>query len=354
MATEASTKSKSNRVLELYRQFTEGKLVNKSEQAKYYGVNERSIQRDIDSIRDFLAEQHTQLGLIQSIEYDTKKKGYKLVSQTPKHLAKGEMLAICKILIESRAFSKVDLESLLTRMLSLCVSTADKQQANQCIANELYNYKDPAHLPLKTDLIWKIEQAIKEQQVVEVTYTKLKDKATVTRRLQPVGILFSEFYFYLMGIIEDPGERENFKKQNDPYPTIYRLDRIQDIKFTGEHFSIPYQDRFKEGEYKNRIQYMYGGEIQHLEFKYYGSSIEAVLDKLPMATIASQEQSAEDNNTVYTVNAEVFGHGILMWLLSQGSRVEVIKPQSIKDQWLKEVQAIIDREQTKEDRRQKI
>lgn len=346
MNTGTNGSSKSGRVLELYQLFIEGKLVNKSEQAKRYGVNERSIQRDIDSIRDFLAEQHTQQGLVQSIEYDAKEKGYKLVSQRQENLTKGEILAICKILIESRAFSKVDIESLLGRMLSLCVSTTDKQQAKQCIANELYNYIDPAHPSLNTDLVWKVEQAIKEQEIVDVTYTKLKNKATVTRRLQPVGILFSEFYFYLMGVIDDTEARERFKKQNDPYPTIYRLDRIVDIKFTGEHFSIPYKDRFKEGEYRNRVQYMYGGEVQQLEFKYYGPSIEAVLDKLPMATVTHQEESIDGSNKeVYTVTAEVFGHGIIMWLLSQGSKVEVIKPQSIKAQWLKEVQTIIDREQ---------
>ena len=43
---------------------------------------------------------------------------------------------------------------------------------------------------------------------------------------------------------------------------------------------------------------MFGGEIQHIEFKYYGSSIEAVLDKLPMAEIA------EESEGCYTVKAE--------------------------------------------------
>ena len=65
--------------------------------------------------------------------------------------------------------------------------------------------------------------------------------------------------------------------------TIYRVDRIQSIKDTNEKFVIPYKDRFKEGEYKNRVQFMYGGELQQVEFKYYGPSVEAVLDKLPMA-----------------------------------------------------------------------
>ena len=33
---------------------------------------------------------------------------------------------------------------------------------------------------------------------------------------------------------------------------------------TGEKFSVPYKDRFKEGEYKNRTQFMFGGEPQRL------------------------------------------------------------------------------------------
>ena len=68
-----------------------------------------------------------------------------------------------------------------------------------------------------------------------------------------------------------------------PFLLFTRVDRIQSIKDTNEKFVIPYKDRFKEGEYKNRVQFMYGGELQQVEFKYYGPSVEAVLDKLPMA-----------------------------------------------------------------------
>ncbi len=45
---------KTTRVLELYQDFLSGKLINKQQAAEQYHVNVRSIQRDIDSIRDFL------------------------------------------------------------------------------------------------------------------------------------------------------------------------------------------------------------------------------------------------------------------------------------------------------------
>lgn len=37
-------------------------------------------------------------------------------------------------------------------------------------------------------------------------YTRLKDKAAVTRILEPVDIMFSEFYFYLVAYITDESE----------------------------------------------------------------------------------------------------------------------------------------------------
>ena len=160
----------------------------------------------------------------------------------------------------------------------------------------------------------------------------------MARRIEPVGILFSEYYFYLMGFIVDPEKRKDFDKEDDPFPTIYRIDRIQSVKNTNEKFVIPYKDRFKEGEYKNRVQFMYGGELQQVEFKYYGPSIEAVLDKLPMAKVVEEKEG------VYTVKAETFGKGILMWLLSQGSKVEVIGPENLKIEWLAESVEILKRE----------
>ena len=61
---------KTTRVLELYQDFLSGKLINKQQAAEQYHVNVRSIQRDIDSIRDFLSEQCAKEGIVRKIEYD--------------------------------------------------------------------------------------------------------------------------------------------------------------------------------------------------------------------------------------------------------------------------------------------
>lgn len=106
---------KTTRVLELYQDFLSGKLINKQQAAEQYHVNARSIQRDIDSIRDFLSEQE---GIVKKIEYDKKENGYSLVTQEIEQLSRGEVLALCKILLESRAFTKEQVEKQLQIILN--------------------------------------------------------------------------------------------------------------------------------------------------------------------------------------------------------------------------------------------
>lgn len=48
--------NKSARVLSIYNKLVGGEVVNKTFEANWFGVNEKSIQRDIDEIRNFLSQ----------------------------------------------------------------------------------------------------------------------------------------------------------------------------------------------------------------------------------------------------------------------------------------------------------
>lgn len=82
-----------------------------------------------------------------------------------------------------------------------------------------------------------------------------------------------------------------------------------------EHFHIPYSSRFEEGEFRKRIQFMYGVKLRKVKFKYRGENVEAILDRLPTAKILDEEDG------ICTMSAEVFGKGIDMWMRSQGDNV---------------------------------
>lgn len=311
-------RDKVERVLGIYTRLMNGYVVNKSEEAEKYGVNERSIQRDIDDIRSFLEMDVENAGVINSVIYDRAEKGYRLEQIYKMKLTNSEVLAICKILLDSRAFTKKEMSEMLRKLIECCIPECNRKLVTDLIKNEEFHYIEPRHRKVFIDTMWEIGQAIQQSRYIEISYQRTKDKAIVKRKVKPLAIMFSEYYFYVTAIIDDEEVRQHFDVIDDSSPTIYRIDRIQALTVLEEHFHIPYSNRFEEGEFRKRIQFMLGGKLQKIKFKYSGASIEAVLDRLPTAKILSEEDG------VYTVSAEVFGKGIEMWLRSQGESVEVI------------------------------
>jgi predicted DNA-binding transcriptional regulator YafY len=300
---------KSARLLEIYSRLSEGAVLKKSELAQDFHVTQRSIQRDIEDLRCFFAERH----LEQDVIYDTKLRGYRLIQATPKGLSNSEILAVCKILLESRSMRKDEMLPILDKLIFCAVPESSQKAVKALIANEELHYVEPHHNRPILDGLWEIGQAIKNQQIIEIEYERMKEPRLVRRRVQPVGIMFSEYYFYLTAFLED---KTDFENPDDLFPTIYRIDRIHSFKVLDEHFRIPYTSRFEEGEFRKRIQFMYGGKLERVKFRYSGPSIEAVLDRLPTARILSQDENG------WTVEAEAFGKGIEMWLRSQGDFIE--------------------------------
>ena len=307
---------KNDRILDIYTRLLNGESINKQEAAARYGVNEKSIQRDIDDIRDYFSQKLVEGGQGKAVVYNRQVKGYYLETQSQTKLTNSEILAVCKILLDSRAFIKGDMGRILEKLLTGCVPRKNLLMVKELISNEAFHYVEPRHHRAVLDKIWDIGIAVKACRVIEITYSKRKGES-VHRRLEPLAIMFSEYYFYLTAFIEDV-DKSQFHVENDPFPTIYRIDRIESLEVTKDHFRIPYKDRFEEGEFRKRIQFMYGGKLQKTEFWYSGDSVEAVMDRLPTAEILREEDGK------YLISAETFGTGIEMWLRSQGDAVEIV------------------------------
>lgn len=161
-----------------------------------------------------------------------------------------EILAICKILLDSRAFCKEEMQAILDKLNSTCVPKSNQKLVKALISNEAFHYVEPRHRTKLLDIIWRIAQAANEHRYIEISYERSKDKLVVKRKIKPVAIMFSEYYFYLTAFIDDEDVRKDFDVENDKYPTIYRIDRIKELKELDEHFNVPYQDRFEEGEFR--------------------------------------------------------------------------------------------------------
>lgn len=312
------SKDKSRRVLNIYANLIDGKTIYKKELAQKFGVNERTIQRDFDEVRSFLDQKGLETGVTNELIYDRAFNGYRLEHSNSMKLENGEILAISKILLDSRAFTKKEMSSIIHRLVDCCVPKENRKMVSELIGNEEYHYIELQHKTVFIDKMWEIGQAIQQNKYIEIEYQRIKGHDIVKRKIKPVAIMFSEYYFYMAAFLDDKDEsKQHFDVINDSFPTIYRIDRIKKMSILEERFFIPYRDRFEEGEFRKRIQFMYGGKLQKVKFLYKGESVEAVLDRLPTAKILDEADG------VYTISAEVFGKGIEMWLRSQGDSIKI-------------------------------
>ena len=174
----------------------------------------------------------------------------------------------------------------------------------------MFNFVPLQHNNKLLSKLWELSEFIRNKEIIEITYAKTNGKE-VQRTLKPVAIIFSEYYFYLIAY---------FNKSKYDDPVVFRVDRIKTYKKIGEKFHIEDSKRFEDGEFRKRVQFMYTGELMKISFEFYGNSIEPVLDRLPTAEVIEEFEGG------FSVKAEVYGTGIKMWILSQGSNVRVTSP----------------------------
>ena len=312
-----------DRLLYMYSRLVDGKMLYKKEEAQRFGCSLRSIQRDIEDLRSFLHEQNEATGLVQDLIYNQKLGAYQLVPPSRNMLSNEEVFATLKILLESRAFTKKELYPIIDKLIDCCIPKTEQQRVSELIGNEKLLYVEPQHQDKFLKKMWELSGAVREQQEVTIAYRRT-DGVQVQRTVQPVGIMFSEFYFYLIAFIAPKDKKKvKFEIENDPFPTIYRIDRIKGFTVTDKHFAVPYAQRFEEGEFRKRIQFMYGGHLQRLRFYFKGSCYEYILDRLPTAKVVQEDEKGT------LIEAEVFGKGIDIWLKSQGELIEVVSRQEL-------------------------
>ena len=296
------------RLLLLREDLEKGKNINKEEIKAKFDIDDKTFQRDIDFLRAFYTEN---INPEIEIKYNKKKKGY-ILENNKDRFRNEEILAISKILLESRAFCKDELDELL-RKLRLLSEEDEMKQVKEMIKNEKFNYVPLKHGKKLLDLIWELSKYITKQEIISISYTTKEGKSKV-HRIKPVSIMFSEYYFYIVSFMAD--------KFVEDGPTIFRIDRIKKLKGTGENFEVPYLERFEDGEFRKRVQFMLSGKLRTVKFEYTGI-LEVVQDRLPTAEVV-EEIKLDDGIKKYVITAEVYGKGIDMWLKSQGDKVKVI------------------------------
>lgn len=306
MKSIENSSRKHDRVLEIYNRLLSGEILIKEELAEEFGVGEKSIQRDIDALRDFCFNRSVSDGEEMEITYDRIAKGYRLKNYRSISLTNAELFTVVKILLESRALNKAEMTDIVDKIVEACIPPKEQKKMKGLTKNELFHYVEPRHQKALIENVWNIGTAVYAHKIIHLEYQKTNGEIT-NKLIKPVGIMCSEYYFYLIAY---PGDAD---KKHSGYPTVYRIDRIKSYRIKEDGFDIPYADRFEEGEFRKRIPFMWTGKLKTERFIYKGRDINAVLDRLPTAVAKLQKDGT------WKVTAEVFGKvGFQMWARGQG------------------------------------
>ena len=131
----------------------------------------------------------------------------------------------------------------------------------------------------------------------------------------PLGLTWTDENYYLIAYSD---EREKILH--------FRVDKMSDIKIIEEKASIP-PERFDMTEYTNRTFGMYGGKAEKVTLEMTNDLVGVIIDRFGKEV--SIMKSDEEH---FRVNLDVsLSPVFLSWLLSFGSRVKVISPQSLID-----------------------
>lgn len=311
---------KNNRILEIFYRTLKGERVSSKNLADYYGVSTKTINRDINQIKEFLAD-HGELMGYAELNYSKKDKSYVLNSNN--FLLNKELFAIVKVLLGSRCFNRNDLLMIIQK-LEKFTTPNERDMFKSIIKKEILHYHEvKSDCQDVIDNLWKIIRCIDDRKVITITYYKMS-RDEVKRKIKPVSIMFSEYYFYLIAY-----------KYDDPTfsPIYFRIDRITNILEHREKFSLQYKYDFNEGDLREKNQFMFPGDNVKIQFEFNGLSAQAILDRLPTAKIIEMQSH---NHCI--IEAEVnYGRGIIMYLLSQGSWVRVLSPQYLIDDMVAEI-----------------
>lgn len=312
--------TKQERILELFFRGLRGEALYVRKLADEYGISTKTVSRTISDLKSFLADHRDLVGNTE-LMYSSQERCYRL--HMDEFLTNQELFALVEVMIGSRAFSKMELLS-LTEKLRQLTTPEDRGKLSDLIRKELYHYSEVKHdCDSVQAVLWQLANCISERREITLEYTRT-DRVIVSHRLRPASVMFTDYYFYLIAF---PVEG-NLEK-----PLYFRVDRIKHITEHRKQFSAN-EGEFDEGLLRQRSLFMWPGKLRTIRFEFTGPSVQAVLDKLPTARIIERDGGK------YIIEAEVYGDGIKMWLLSQGNWVKVIGPEEFVSEIREEIAAL--------------
>lgn len=296
--------SVNDRVAEIFIRMIQGETIYKKDEALRYKISERSIERYMKSIGDYIQDSGINMSYIRK-SMPTR---YSITKNTD--IPFEEILTLLKIVIGTRAFNKPEFEQLKNRLLSQ-LSKDDRAKATRLTNSTVAKY-----VPIKSkfNLLGRIKDFsnyIDDNTTIDYKY--LSSTGILRQGFAlPVSLYFDTFYFYIVMYSEET-------EKSIPY----RLDRFQKYNASkARKIKIPQMLKKDDGEDRKDTYLLNYGHTVNFEF-YYSGYPQTALDRIPNSRI----KQTLDNEVL--IEGTAYSQGLILWIMGQGSRVRVKSPASL-------------------------
>jgi predicted DNA-binding transcriptional regulator YafY len=296
------------------RLIREGKYPNTGRLAELVEVTARTIQRDIEYMRDMFNA---------PIEYSPARRGFYYsepnfyLKSVP--LTEGELFSIALFdrLLEQYRNTPLerDLRNIFGKIVR-CLPDTVNVDANFLTGQMTFI---PDHIPLIDQSVFKtIFAGIKNTLTVTFDYRPLSKETSMRRTVNPYHAVCQKGNWYVIGHCADKGE-----------PRLFALSRVRNVTLTKQTFTVP-EDFNPQAYFDKEMGVWASSRTPYMVELLFDREISAyALDRQWHST---QEVSARDDGSVYVKFTTTQMPEVLRWVLGQGHTVKALGPAELVEQ----------------------
>ncbi len=309
------------RMMRIHAQLKAGDFPNCRKIAEEIEVSSKTIQRDIDFMRD-------RLGL--PIEYDPIRFGFHYTEEVTSfpsiEVSEGEIAALFVAQKALAQYQGTPFERpLRSAFRKITDGLKERVSFSWSDLDDLISFHSAGASVADLELFEAVSQAVLRSVEIEFEYRKLKSSRYEARRLRPFHIASLENQWYVFGEDLARGQLRTFA-----------LPRMRKARLTSHRFRRP-ADFSIEKVLRGSFGVFAGGKKQRIKLKFDAFAARLVSER---SWHDSQRiRSAKDGSI--TMELELAGlEEIERWVLSWGSHVRVVAPNELIERLRNEVQAM--------------
>ena len=323
MSDKRNNKVQRYRLLQIDEEIRSGKFPNATSLSKKIEVSSRTIQRDIEYMRDMYNA---------PIEFDTYKNGYYYTEENfyikSVPLSEGELFSVALFDQLLEQYRNTPLENDLRSVFKkIEMSLPNKITLDSSFLQNQTTFIPDQMGTINPENFSKIFSALKNRHVLDFEYRPLQKTTWMTRRINPLHAVCQKGNWYVMGFCHDKKDIR-----------VFNFSRMQNVTESKEEFDIP--EDFNPDKYFDKEIGIWLSATKKYTVELLISA-EIGTFALERSWNKNQKIEQREDGSVWVSFETTQLPEVKRWVLGQGKTVKVLGPDELIAQVKDEVAAVL-------------